>query len=223
MPAGTFSFLRDMVSDQEESDAEDDAIISSAQMLKGSKQIQEAVDQRLKELTTLNEKGTFKSQRGGQEQIFVKRQVPWPQNYILSGTAKNRVSYDSLSIFQWVCGLCNIIREQNVKTKTCMLDYMTEIMKDAQDFGWASAKGAHALLLCRMEEGKVEWHMTEKIDRIRRAHAQKWLQLHPPRVKKYRILGKVPHANSFRWVNVPTSVIMSLMVKRNEMQRKTKR
>ena len=34
----------DMVSDQEESDAEDDAIIPSAHMLKGSKQIQEAVD-----------------------------------------------------------------------------------------------------------------------------------------------------------------------------------
>ena len=54
-----------------------------------------------------------------------------------------------------------------------MLDYMTEIMEDAQDFGWASAKGAHALLLCHMEEGKVEWHMTEKIDRIRRAPVQK--------------------------------------------------
>ena len=50
---------------------------------------------------------------------------------------------------------------------------MTDIMEDAQDFGWASAKGAHTLLLCRMEEGKVDWHMTEKIDVIRRAHAQK--------------------------------------------------
>ena len=93
-----------------------------------------------------------KSQRGGNEQIFVKRQVPWPQNYVLSGTAKTRVCYDSLTVFQWVCGLCNIIREEkNVKTKNCMLAYMTEIMEDAQDFGWASAKGAHALLLCRME------------------------------------------------------------------------
>ena len=42
-----------------------------------------------------------------------------------------------------------------------------------QDFGWASAKGAHALILCKMEEGKVDWSMTEKIDRLRRAHAQK--------------------------------------------------
>ena len=66
----------DRVSDQEESDAEDDAIIPSAQMLKGSRHIQEAVDLRLKELTTLNKKGTFKSQRGGNEEISVKRQVP---------------------------------------------------------------------------------------------------------------------------------------------------
>ena len=124
--------------------------------------------------------------------LLAKHQVPWPQNYILSDTAKNRVSYDSLSIFQCVCGLCNIIREEtNVKTKNFMLDYMTEIMEDAQDFGWASAKGAHALLLCRMEEGKVEWHMTEKIDRIRRAHAQP----HPPRIRKHITLCKVPHVN----------------------------
>ena len=74
------SAASDRVSDQEKRDAEDGAIIPSAQMLKGSRYIQEAVDQRLKELTTLNEKGMFKSQRGGNEQIFVKRQVPWPQN-----------------------------------------------------------------------------------------------------------------------------------------------
>ena len=37
-------------------------------------------------------------------------------------------------------------RNKNVKVKDAMLEYLTEIMDDAQDFGWASAKGAHALL-----------------------------------------------------------------------------
>ena len=55
-----------------------------------------------------------------------------------------------------------------------MLDYMS-------DFGWPSAKGAHAVL-CRMEEGKVNWSMTEKIDRIRRAHAQKVINVAPKKV-----------------------------------------
>ena len=54
-----------------------------------------------------------------------------------------------------------------------MLEYMTNIMEDAQDFGWATAKGAHALILCRMEEGKVDWLSFEKLDRLRRAHSQK--------------------------------------------------
>ena len=36
----------------------------------------------------------------------------------------------------------------------------------------AIRKAAHAVLLCRMEERKVEWTETNKIDMIRRAHAQ---------------------------------------------------
>ena len=46
-------------------------------------------------------------------------------------------------------------------------------MEDANDFSWQSAKASHAVLLCRMEEGKVDWSETSKIDRIRRAHAQR--------------------------------------------------
>ena len=45
-----------------------------------------------------------------------------------------------------------------------MLEYVT----DAQDFGLTSVKGAHVLILCKMEEGKVDWTMTEKTDRLRR-------------------------------------------------------
>ena len=93
-------------------------LIPSMHFLKNSRQIQEPVDERLKELMSLNEKGTFKAQRGGNEQTQVKYQVPCPQNHILAGTSKNRVSYDSLSIFQLISGFCSIIKEENsVKIK----------------------------------------------------------------------------------------------------------
>ena len=46
-------------------------------------------------------------------------------------------------------------------------------MEDAIDFSWQAAKASHAVLLCRMEESKVERHETYKLDRIRRAHAQR--------------------------------------------------
>ena len=75
---------------------------------------------------------------------------------------------------QWVSGFSNIIREEtDPETKKFILDYLSDIMEDSQDFGWPSAKGAHAVLLCKMEQDKIQWHETSKIDRVRRAHAQK--------------------------------------------------
>ena len=59
-----------------------------------------------------------------------------------------------------------------------MVDYVTDLIEDAQDFGWPSAKGARALILCRMEEGKVNWFMSEMLDRLRKAHVQKIVTNH---------------------------------------------
>ena len=86
------------------------------------------------EVDTINEQGMFTSQTGGQDQVIVKHKVPWPQNYILSGTSKSRVTYDSLSTFEWVSGFCSIIKDDsNVNTKNAMIKYMSELMEDAQD------------------------------------------------------------------------------------------
>ena len=92
------SFSQDL---DEDSDAGDDAVIPTNQFMKKSKHIQDVVDvvdQRL-QLAHINEQGTFKSQRAGHDQIQVKCQVPWPQNYVLAGTSKSRVTYYSLSTF----------------------------------------------------------------------------------------------------------------------------
>ena len=132
------------------------------------------MDARIKELQTSHDKGKLKSQRGGSKTVFIKKEVPWPQNYILGGATKSRVSYDSLSISQWVSGFAMIIRdEQDPDIKQNMLEYLSEIMEDSHDFGRGAAKGAHAVLLCKMEEGRLNWQETTKIDRIRRAHAHK--------------------------------------------------
>ena len=72
----------------EESDIGDDAVIPITQFIKKTSHIQQAVDQRLKELTRMNEQGMFKYQRGDNEQIHVKCQVPWPQNFVLATSYK---------------------------------------------------------------------------------------------------------------------------------------
>ena len=152
----------------------DQVVIPTLATLQGSQHIQTEVDKRLRQLGDLNESGKSKSQRGVNEIVWVKRQVPWPQNFVLGGSNKGRMSYDLLNWCQWVAGFATIAREeQNVEIKNSMLEYLTEIMEDANDFGWQSAKASHAVLLCRMEDGKIDWSETQKIDRIRRAHAQR--------------------------------------------------
>ena len=118
-----------------------DTVVPSLQALKNSQLTQQQVDERLLELSKINERGTCKSQRGGSDTVWVKHQTPWPHNFILGGPSKSRVSYDSLSIFQWISGFCNIVKEEcDPKTKNQMLEYISDLMDDAQDFGWNSAK-----------------------------------------------------------------------------------
>ena len=75
------------------SDSDDEMIMPSMSFLKGNKLFQRQVDHRIPELSSMTEKGNHKSQRGGSETVYVQKQVPWPQNKILAGSSKNRVSY----------------------------------------------------------------------------------------------------------------------------------
>ena len=54
-----------------------------------------------------------------------------------------------------------------------MTQYLADLMEDASDFSWHNAKAAHAVLLCEMERGSITWFDTDRIDWVRRAHAQK--------------------------------------------------
>ena len=96
-----------------------DLILPSLCGLRQPSQLQTQVDRRLQELQAINLQGKFKSQHGGvNETIWCKREVPWPQNFILSGSNKSRTSYDSLSMSQWVSGFTTIIREESdIETK----------------------------------------------------------------------------------------------------------
>ena len=60
--------------------------------------------------------------------------------------------------------------EQN---RTCMLDYLGNIMEDASDFSWGSAKACHVMVLTNMEAHRLNWADTNKIDRVQQAQAQR--------------------------------------------------
>ena len=95
----------------------------------------------------------MKSQRGSSENIYVKKQRPWPQNHILGGQAKARVSYDGLSWCQWMAGFATIAKkESDLDTKNVMLEYLADLMEDALDSGHQS----RAVMPCYCVKWKKE-------------------------------------------------------------------
>ena len=140
--------------------------------------IQEEVQTRLRHLADNFKPGMtkLKSQRGGAVDVFVNHKVRWPHEFVLSGQNKDRVTYNQLSPIQWMAGFCRTIREESdITVREHMLDHVIDLLDDATDFSWPSAKASHVVLLCRMEQGEIKnWSETEKIDRVRRAHAQRY-------------------------------------------------
>ena len=146
--------------------------------LKKNVSIQQLVEDRIKELLQISKTGTdpkLKSQRGGQVEVLVKNRIKWPHEYVLAGSNKERVTYDQLTMGQWVAGFCRTMRDESHKNcKEAMLSYLISLLDDANDFSWSAAKVCHAVLLCRMEHGEIkDFTQTEAIDRVRRAHAQR--------------------------------------------------
>ena len=80
-----------------------------------------------------------------------------------------------------------------MQIKEHMLDYVINLLEDANDFSWASTKASHAVFLCQMEQGEVVgWSDVEKIDRIRRAHAQRHISQQSAQGKAHEKNGKQP-------------------------------
>ena len=61
--------------------------------------------------------------------------MAWPHEAILGGVNRTRVTYDQLSLCQWVQGFCrNILDELDNGKRERMISYMSDLMEDATDF-----------------------------------------------------------------------------------------
>ena len=75
-------------------------------------QVQEILKQLSENLSQGKEK--IKSQRGESIDEYINNRVKWLHEFILSGTNKERVTYDQLSPVQWMAGFCRTTRDQPV-------------------------------------------------------------------------------------------------------------
>ena len=88
--------------------------VPSLDYIKVNNEIQRSVEDRIKKLQQLTQKGmaesTIKSQRGGQVDFFIKNRIKWPHEYVLAGSQKERVSYDQLTMGQWMASFWRTMR-----------------------------------------------------------------------------------------------------------------
>ena len=147
-------------SDSSESSS-DESVSPSLSFLK-YQSVQRKVDKRIRELNGCSHlsgtecSGKYKSKRGGNVDVPVKNKVLWPHEAILGGVNRQRVTYDQLSLTQWVQGFCkNILEEKSSQRRNTMVSYLVDLMEDATDFTWQRAKAAHAVLICEMERGSL--------------------------------------------------------------------
>ena len=107
-----------------------DTNVHDLQSLRQDASLQMQVERRLHELASLNKTGTkVKSLRGGPVEELVPNRVKWPHEYVLSGNSKERISYDQLSITQWMAGFGRIMKEkQNSEIKDSMPDYLVSLL-----------------------------------------------------------------------------------------------
>ena len=95
-------------------------------VLRSSCDIQKAVDKRLAEIETCShaegKDNKLKSKHEGEVEVLVSKKVAWPHDNVLGGTTRQMVTYDQLSLAQFIQGFAkNMIDETDSKTREHMM------------------------------------------------------------------------------------------------------
>ena len=203
-------------SSESSDNSDDDTVLPDLSHIRSSKSIQKQIDRSIAKLSKAQCEGNenlqkLKSKRGGPVDVIVQKKVSWLHEHILGGQNRQRLTYDQITMPQFVQGFVkNILDEKSQENRDHMLQYLGDIMEDAFDFSWQSAKASHAVLLCEMERGKVTWQDTTRIDRVRRVMPKNTrAQVNKAGVKKWvrKSLGSV---SSIKLVHVHLTKITRL-------------
>ena len=143
---------------------QDELLIPTFNNLQRSEELNARVNKRYAELeqTDTNTQGMSELQSFLQlwqsKQKSEKNKVKWPQDYVYVGPQRTKPTYERLNECQWFLGFLKDRQAQKDPNKReNMIAYCVDLMQDAVDFGWQSAKGAHFVLVNRLIEGSADW------------------------------------------------------------------
>ena len=93
--------------------------------------------------------GTTNPKKSKKEMV----EVVWPQDCAFAGHLRSRVTYEQLMQAQFVLGYLRSVQEEETPfLRSNMVEYLTELFQNVCDFGWQAAKGAHLVVMTKMED-----------------------------------------------------------------------
>ena len=100
-----------------------------------------------------------------------KIEVTWPQDCAFVGHLRARVTYDQLTQAQFVLGFLRSVQEESdMYVRSNMIEYLTELFQNVCDHSWQAAKGAHLVVMTKMEEGLITWNDLKKVNKVRKTY-----------------------------------------------------
>ena len=141
-----------------------DAVIPSLQALRSNPTVSEAVTNLLAtyEARAHSDITQGKQKRSGRynthDMITVQPHLRWPNEGFHDSNGKKRLTYDELSLPQWVAGQLTNIHAMSDPTqvKQAILQ-MTLAMRDAVSLPWPAVRTAWASSMHQVEEGNLSW------------------------------------------------------------------
>ena len=151
--------------------------------LRNDSEIQAQVDRLLRHYDQVNRDeatGTSTNLKSGRYRLGdqrVKKHVLWPHEFCSVGENFKMPSYEEINIYQWVQDFSRcILQEKDPNIRAHMLAYQGNLMQDALELSWPTAKRAHAAVLTEIECGQASWGDQSTVDHIQQCFTQRVLK-----------------------------------------------
>ena len=89
------------------------------------------------------------------------------------GASRNTAQYDSLTPVQFITGFLRALQLASPNDKENILAYGVDLFQDAVDVSWEVARGANSVVLQEIEQGRLTWSDSEKLQRVRTLYTQR--------------------------------------------------
>ena len=94
--------------------------------------------------------------------------VCWPQQAVFIGADKRRLRYEELTQSHWTAGLTTMAaQEPYIVIQRNMFTFISSLLQDVCDVGFAVGRDALALILVMMEESRLSWLDLVSVQEVR--------------------------------------------------------